>query len=101
MSDKRLLGMLARIFSDGVLEDAERAELQEHLRSGALTPESARATMSEFLLTTMKHALADGTVTERERAKLRLIVDTLALPADCIPEDVKKALRTGDAGKGA
>jgi len=90
--DKAFKGMLARIFSDGVVDAKERAELKAKLGSGGLTPEVARATMIEFLETTMKHVMADGKVTDRERAKLQLILKELALPDDCVPAEVKRAI---------
>ena len=90
--DKAFKGMLARIFSDGVVEPSERVELKAKLASGGISAESARATMIDFLETTMKHVNADGTVSERERAKLKTILDELGLPEDCIPEQVKRAL---------
>ncbi len=90
--DKRLKGMLVRIFSDGVVEPKERAELDALLASGQLSKESVRATMIDFLNGSMKHVLADGTVSDREREKLRVIVTELELPNDCIPDEVRRAI---------
>ena len=91
--DKAFKGMLARIFSDGVVEPAERAELKAKLASGGLSAEQARATMVDFLRTTMKHVNADGKVSDREKDKLKAILAELALPDDCVPDEVKAALR--------
>ena len=91
--DKKLKGMLARIFSDGVVEPSERAELDRHLAAGTLSSETVRATLLDFLKTTMKHVSADGEVSDAERAKLRVIVTELELPNDCIPDEVKRAIR--------
>lgn len=91
--DKKLKGMLARIFSDGVVEPTERAELDRQLHSGALSSETVRATLLDFLQTTMKHVGADGVVTDSERAKLRVIVTELELPNECIPDEVRRAIR--------
>jgi uncharacterized membrane protein YebE (DUF533 family) len=87
--EKRLKGMLARVFSDGMLDDAERAELETMWKSGGLTNEQVRKVMSEFVKTTYKHVMADGTVTNLERAKLQNIVRELKLPDDAIPEEVR------------
>ena len=91
--DKKLKGMLARIFSDGVVEPSERVELDRHLGAGTLSSETVRATLLDFLRTTMKHVNADGEVSETERAKLRVIITELELPNDCIPDEVKRAIR--------
>lgn len=90
--DKGFKGMLARIFSDGVVEPEERAELRAKLKDGSITADQARATMIEFLRTTMKHVMADGKVTDRERDKLRTMLAELALPDDCVPDEVKRAV---------
>ena len=90
--DKKLKGMLARIFSDGVVQPGEREELDRHLESG-LSKETVQATLVDFLKTTMKHVNADGAISDREREKLRLIVTELELPNDAIPDEVRKAIR--------
>jgi uncharacterized membrane protein YebE (DUF533 family) len=91
--DNRLKGMLARIFSDGVVDANERAELDRQLQSGAMKSETVRATLLDFLATTMKHVTADGVVSDSERAKLRVIVTELELPNECIPDEVRRAIR--------
>lgn len=93
MIDKALKGMLARIFSDGRVDDAERAELRARLASGALAPAVAQETMRDFLATTYKHATADGKLSDAERGRLRTIVTELDLPNDCVPDEVKRAIR--------
>ncbi len=90
--DKAFKGMLARIFSDGVVEPGERAELKAKLASGGISAEQARATMLDFLKTTMKHVAADGKVSDHERDKLKTILAELALPDDCVPDEVKQAI---------
>lgn len=90
--DKAFKGMLARIFSDGVVEPAERAELKAKLASGGMSADVARATMLDFLRTTMKHVGADGKVSDGERTKLKTILAELALPDDCVPTEVKEAI---------
>jgi hypothetical protein len=91
--DKQLKGMLARIFSDAVVDDAERAELRTRLSSGKLPPADAQATMLEFLTTTYKHAMADGVLSDHEKQRLRSIILELELPNACVPEEVKQAIR--------
>ena len=88
----RLKGMLARIFSDGVVTDDERAELSQAIAGGMLPADRVQRVMIDFLAKTFAHFTADGEITDGERTKLRLIVGELALPADCVPDAVKRAL---------
>jgi uncharacterized membrane protein YebE (DUF533 family) len=91
--DKQLKGMLARIFSDGQVDDAERNELRTRLSSGTLPAADAQATMLEFLNATYRHAMADGVLSDAEKARLRSIILELELPNACVPEEVKQAIR--------
>ncbi len=91
----RFKGMLARVFSDAVLEDAEKAELEEAVENSGLTRDQVTQAIHAFTATTFKHAAADGVVTARELERLRAIVSTvkeLGLPDDCIPADVRNAV---------
>ncbi|MDB4992948.1 MAG: hypothetical protein JWM74_380 [Myxococcaceae bacterium] len=91
----RFKGMLARVFSDAVLEDAEKAELTEAVKSSGLTSDQVKHAIHSFTATTFKHASADGVITDRERERLRAIVGAvkeLGLPDDCIPADVRSAV---------
>ncbi len=87
-----LKGMLARIFSDGVVEPRERAELEALRKKGDLTPAQIEKVMTDFLHTTLKYSKADGVITDMEKKRLRAIVEELGLPDASIPEDVKKIL---------
>ena len=91
-SVKRFKGMLARIFSDGVLSQEERLELDGMLRMGDLDAAAIARTMSEFLHASFEHAKADGVITPREKQKLALIVRELRLPESAVPEEVKRLL---------
>jgi pyrroloquinoline quinone (PQQ) biosynthesis protein C len=90
--EKRLLGMLARVFADGQLDASEKAELQEMWRTGGLTVPQVRAVMKDFVAKTWSHITADQVITTAEREKLQVIVDELKLPDDCIPEEAKRLL---------
>jgi tellurite resistance protein len=94
-AERQFKGMLARVFSDAVLEDAERAELAEAVKNGGLSGEQLQQTIASFTATTFQHAMADGTLSDRERDRLRAIVGAvrdLGLPDDCIPGDVRAAV---------
>lgn len=82
---RKLKGMLARIFSDGVVEPAEREELRIYLSSNVLTPEETREVFADFARTTWKITMADGVVSDREKQRLREIVKVLALERSTLP----------------
>jgi len=94
MDDKRKLkGMLARIFSDGVAEESERAELKGYLSSGTLSMAEIKEVFDDFVQTTWKITMADGVVTDVERQRLNEIVRVLGLEVDSLPVEWIRTLR--------
>ena len=94
MDDKRKLkGMLARIFSDATAEEAERAELEAYLSSGALSMAEIKEVFADFVQTTWKITMADGVISEVERQRLNEIVRVLGLEIDGLPKEWVAALR--------
>lgn len=93
---KKLLGLLARIFSDGRIEPSERHELFDSLAKGELEPEETREVLDDFVKTTWKITIADGHVSDAERAKLRLIVRELGLPVEAVPSAWERELSAED-----
>ena len=84
---RKLKGMLARIFSDAVVEDAERKELKAYLSSGELSMAEIKEVFADFVATTWKITMADGVVTDVEKQRLREIVNVLALEQDVLPPE--------------
>jgi hypothetical protein len=84
---RKLKGMLARIFSDAVAEDSERAELRDYLASDVLTPGEVQAVFDDFVRTTWKITMADGVVSDREKQRLREIVEVLGVSASSLPAE--------------
>ena len=84
---RKLKGMLARIFSDAEVDEAERAELKATLASGALTADEVKEVFEDFVQTTWKITIADGVVSDREKQRLRAIVNELALRPDQLPSE--------------
>jgi tellurite resistance protein len=82
---RKLKGMLARIFSDAEVDQAERAELKATLGSGALSDAEVREVFDDFVETTWRVTMADGVVSDREKQRLRAIVEELALRPDQLP----------------
>jgi tellurite resistance protein len=91
---RKLKGMLARIFSDAVAEESEREELKAYLGSGVLSAAEIREVFDDFVQTTWKITIADGVVSEREKQRLREIVDVLALDAAVLPREWAEIVAT-------
>lgn len=89
---RKLKGMLARIFSDAVAEPAEREELKAYLSSNVLTLPEIKEVFEDFVQTTWKITIADGVVSDREKQRLREIVDVLALEQSVLPAEWAKLL---------
>lgn len=93
MDPKRALkGMLARIFSDAVAEPAEREELKRTLASGALSDAEIREVFADFVQTTWKITIADGTVSDREKQRLQEIIEVLEIEPAVLPPEWKALL---------
>jgi hypothetical protein len=84
---RKLKGMLARIFSDTVVEDDERRELKAYLSSGALSVTDVKTVFEDFVATTWKITMADGVVSEVERTRLVNIVKELGLAKEMLPAE--------------
>lgn len=84
---RKLKGMLARIFSDTTVEEAERSELKAYLTSGALSVEDLRSVFDDFVATTWKITMADGVVTDVEKQRLVNIVKELGIAKEMLPAE--------------
>jgi tellurite resistance protein len=84
---RKLKGMLARIFSDAVVDESERAELKAYLASNVLDEGAIKEVFEDFVQTTWKITIADGVVSDRERERLREIVSVLALERHVLPAE--------------
>jgi len=89
---RKLKGMLARIFSDAEVEDAERDELKAFLAESGLSKDDQREVFDDFVATTWKITMADGVVSDREKARLKEIVRVLELDRAVLPAEWTKIL---------
>ena len=94
--ERRLTGLLARIFSDGLVSDEERVELNEALAQPELAPDRVQAVVRAFVEASFEQFKANGTVSDRERDKLVLIVRELRLPDSALPAEVLAVLERRD-----
>ncbi len=94
VSKRRFKGMLARVFSDGVVNATEAEEVRAFLSSGELTPEEVSGVIADFIQLTWRVTVADSEITEREKQRLREIVRVLEIPQSTLPPEWAAALLT-------
>ncbi|WP_394842766.1 hypothetical protein LZC95_37560 [Pendulispora brunnea] len=92
--ERRFTGMLARIFSDGIVTDEERKELWTAVATGGLPAARVDALLIDFIRKSFSHFSADGRLSDSERGKLRLMVDELALSQESLPDEIRRALES-------
>lgn len=92
VSKRRFKGMLARVFSDGVVEDSEQAEIKAFLSSGELSPDEVRDVVMDFVQTTWRLTVADSEISEREAQRLKEIVRVLEIPHASLPPEWLRAI---------
>lgn len=87
-----LLGKLTNIFSDAMVDEAEKSSLRAFLASGELSAKDLREVFEEFVATTWKETMADRHVSDLERQRLREIVRVLGLDASILPREWRSIL---------
>lgn len=92
-SKRRFKGMLARVFSDAVVEDSEAEEIRSFLSSGELLPDEATAVVMDFVQTTWRVTVADSEISDKERTRLKEIVRVLEIPQNLLPPAWAQAIR--------
>ena len=92
-SKQALLGKLTHIFSDAVVDEAEKSSLRAFLASGELTVKELREVFDEFVATTWKETMADNQVSDLEKQRLREIVRVLGLDASILPNEWRSLLK--------
>jgi len=88
-----LLSLVERIFEDGVVSASERSELVSLYRGAGLTVPEVKEVFAAFLKRTWGETIADGVLTNEERAKLATIVRELRIPAESVPTAASAAIR--------
>ncbi len=87
-----LLGKLAQIFSDAVVDEAELSSLRASLASGELSTKELREVFEELVATTWKDTMEDQHVSPLEKQRLREIVRVLGLDAAILPREWRALL---------
>jgi hypothetical protein len=88
-----LIGKLARIFSDAVVDEDERSELRAFLGSSELSASETKEVFETFVQTTWKATMEDGRISETELQRLREIIRVLQLDASVLPKEWLAAVR--------
>jgi len=91
-AERQFTGMLARIFSDGVVTEAERTELWTSVAKNGLDAKRVDTLLLEFVEKSFSHFAADGIITDAERIKLRLIVNELGLAQEHLPHQIREVI---------
>ena len=78
--------------ADGKIEPAEREEMQAFYRQALLTVGDVKDVLSRYLRAVQDEVLADGKVTEEERARCRAVLAALKLPRELVPADFRALL---------
>jgi tellurite resistance protein len=89
---ERLAKLVEDVFADGVLDPDERQALRQMYDQGGLTVSQVKTVFRDFMEKTWGEVIEDGVITPDERAKLQTIVYELRLPAECIPDQVRRVL---------
>jgi len=86
---ERLGALIERVMADGKIEPAEREEMQAFYRQELLTVGDVRDVMSRYLRAVQDEVLADGLVTDEERARCRAVVTELKIPPSLWPGEMR------------
>jgi uncharacterized tellurite resistance protein B-like protein len=87
---KAMLGaLIERVMADGKIEPAEKEEMQAFYRDALLTVGDVRDVMSRYLRAVQDEVLADGNVTDEERARCRAVVSELKIPPSLWPGEIR------------
>jgi hypothetical protein len=89
---QRLAALIRRVMTDELVDEAERQELQEIYRQAVLTVADVRLVLSEYMQGLQDEVLADGRVTEDERARCRSVVNQLKIPHGLLSPQIRAIL---------
>jgi uncharacterized tellurite resistance protein B-like protein len=88
----KLAEIVKRVMADGQIDASEREELQSVYREALLTVVDVKEVLTGYLGEVRDEVLADGKVTEEERARCRAVLAALKLPRELVPADFQALL---------
>ena len=83
----KMAELVRRVMADGKIDAAEREEMAGVYRQAVLTVADIREVFMTYLGEIRDEVLADGVVTDEERAHCRAVVAALKIPPALIPAD--------------
>jgi len=89
MAKVRLTNLIDRVLADGKIDPAERAELQTFYKQQLFSAEDVRDALAGYLKIVQRDVLADGKVTDQERARCRAVVTELKIPTSLVPVELQ------------
>ena len=95
MSDARaqakeqLATLIQRVMADDKIEPGEREELQAVYRQALLTVSDVKDVLSRYVRAVTDEVMADGKVTDEERARCRAVIAELRIPPGLVPDSFK------------
>jgi hypothetical protein len=87
--------LVRRVMADGKLDAGEREEMAGVYRQAVLTVADIREVFMSYLGEVRDEVLADGVVTDEERARCRAVVAALKIPPALIPADFQALVAGG------
>ena len=88
----KLAEIVKRVMADGQIDAAEREEMQSVYRQALLTVVDVKEVLTAYLGEVRDEVLADGKVTDEERARCRAVLAALKLPRELVPADFQALL---------
>jgi tellurite resistance protein len=83
----KLAAIVKRVMADGKIDPAEREEMQAVYKQALLTVIDVKEVLLGYLGEVRAEVLADGKVTDEERARCRAVLVALKLPRELVPAD--------------
>jgi len=84
-----LAALIERVMADGKIEPQEREEMQAFFRQELMTVGDVRDVLARYLRAVQDEVLADGHVTDEERARCRAVVTELKIPPALWPLEIR------------
>ena len=84
-----LAALIERVMADGKIEPDEREEMQAFFRQAVVTVGDMRDVLARYLRIVQNEVLADGNVTDEERARVRAVVTELKIPPSLWPGEIR------------
>jgi len=88
----KLAAIVKRVMADGKIDAAEREEMQAVYKQALLTVIDVKEVLIGYLGEVRAEVLADGKVTDEERARCRAVLVALKLPRELVPADFQSLL---------